>query len=37
VVLWRFDERAGTYFAVQDDAINGIEVIGPQRVKLPNR
>jgi len=33
VVLWRFDQRAGAYFAVQDDAIGGIEVVGPKRVK----
>ncbi len=25
VVLWRFDERSGTYFAVQDEAISGLD------------
>ena len=24
VVLWRFDERSGAYFAVQDEAISGL-------------
>jgi hypothetical protein len=37
VVLWRYDGSEGAYFAVQDDAIAGIEAFGPQPVKLPVR
>ncbi len=37
VVLWRFDAGSGVYFALQDDAIDGIEGGGLQRVRLPIR
>ena len=33
VVLWRYDGGEGAYFAVQDDAIAGIEAFAPQPVK----
>jgi hypothetical protein len=37
VVLWRYDGGAGTYFAVQDDVIAGIEPGGSQPARLPVR
>lgn len=37
VVLWRYDAGEGAYFAVQDDAIAGIEVVDPQPVTVPVR
>jgi hypothetical protein len=37
VVLWRYDGGAGTYFAVQDDVIAGIEPGGAHLARLPIR
>ena len=37
VVLWRYDPAGGAYFAVQDDAIAGIEPGGSRPARLPVR
>ena len=37
VVLWRYDSGGGTYFAVQDDIIAGIEPDGSRPARLPVR
>lgn len=37
VVLWRYDGGEGAYFAVQDDAIQGIDAVGSRPAKLPVR
>lgn len=37
VILWRFDERSGTYFAIQDDAIGGLDASGAPYGSQPTR
>jgi hypothetical protein len=37
VILWRFDEREGAYFAIQDDAIDGFADSDPRQFRASAR
>ena len=37
VILWRYDDNLGAYFAVHDETINGIEAVDPHRNRFSIR